>query len=144
MAFNLKSKYLFFILSLLFLFSIAFPAIVFAACTPCPDGSLVCCGNAGNPPCTIDDAFCLITNIVNFILFQLAPILAVIWFSFAGFTYLTSAGDPGKVKKAKDMIIYVVVGLLIAYLAWGIIYSFIQMLGGDTNWLLQFFSNPTE
>jgi type IV secretory pathway VirB2 component (pilin) len=142
MAFNLKTKYLSLVLAVLFLFSLAFPVIALADCQNC--GSIVCCGNEGQPPCTIDDAFCLVTSIVNFVLFQLAPALAVIWFAFAGFTYLTSAGDPGKVKKAKDMIVYVVIGILIAYLAWGIVYSFIQALGGDTNWLLQFFASPTK
>jgi hypothetical protein len=142
MAFNTKSKYFTYILALLFLFSIAFPMIAIAAdaagCT-----SLVCCGNAGTDPCTLNDAFALVNRVVKFILFTLAPALAVIWFSFAGFTYLTSAGDPSKVQRAKNMIIYVVVGLLIAYTAWGLIYWFIGSIGGNSDLLLHFFDNPT-
>jgi hypothetical protein len=46
-------------------------------------------------------------------------VLAVFFILFAAFTYLTAAGDPEKVGKAKNMLIYAVVAIAIAFLAVG-------------------------
>ena len=40
---------------------------------------------------------------------------------YGGIIYTTSGGDPGKVKKGKDTIIYGIVGLIIAILAFVIV-----------------------
>ena len=40
---------------------------------------------------------------------------------YGGVLYTTSAGDPGKVKKAKDTILYGIIGLVIAVLAFAIV-----------------------
>jgi len=39
--------------------------------------------------------------------------IAVIMVIFGGFLYVTSAGDAGKVKKAKDTLLYAAVGLVV-------------------------------
>ncbi len=44
-------------------------------------------------------------------------IVAVFFIIFAGFTYLTSAGDEAKVDKAKGMLKYAVIGIAVALLA---------------------------
>lgn len=38
-----------------------------------------------------------------------------------GFNFMTSAGDPGKVKKGKDTILYGIIGLVVALLAFAIV-----------------------
>ena len=43
---------------------------------------------------------------------------------------MTSAGDPGKTKKAKDTILYAVIGLIICVLAFAIV-NFV--IGGIIN-----------
>jgi hypothetical protein len=43
-------------------------------------------------------------------------IAAVIMIIFAGFRYVTSGGDSGSVKNAKNTLIYAIVGLAIAAL----------------------------
>ncbi len=48
-------------------------------------------------------------------------IIGVLVIVFAGQRFLTSAGDPGKIKQAKDMVVWAVVGIVIAVLAWAII-----------------------
>ena len=48
-------------------------------------------------------------------------LLAVIVIIYGGFMYTTSAGDASKIKKAKDTIMYGVVGLVIALLAYAIV-----------------------
>ncbi|MBR3256094.1 hypothetical protein IKG10_00240 [Candidatus Saccharibacteria bacterium] len=61
-----------------------------------------------------------ITNILNVIIGVLG-IIAVIVIILGGIQYMTSAGDPGKVKKAKDTILYGIIGLVICVLAFAIV-----------------------
>lgn len=48
-------------------------------------------------------------------------VLAVIMIIVGGILYILSAGDPGKAKKAKDTILYAVIGLVVAMLAYAIV-----------------------
>ncbi len=41
-------------------------------------------------------------------------IMSVIMIILAGFTYITSNGDPQKISAAKDTIVYAIIGLLVA------------------------------
>lgn len=61
-----------------------------------------------------------VKNIVNTILF-IVGILAVIVIIVSGIFYIISAGDAGKVKRAKDTLMYAVVGLVVAILAYAIV-----------------------
>lgn len=61
-----------------------------------------------------------ITNILNIIIGVLG-IVAVIVIIIGGISYMTSSGDAGKVKKAKDTILYGVIGLVIVALAYAIV-----------------------
>jgi hypothetical protein len=47
-------------------------------------------------------------------------IIAVIFIIIGGINYTMSQGDPGKVKKAKDTVLYGIIGLIIALLAFAI------------------------
>ena len=47
--------------------------------------------------------------------------VAVVVIILGGVQYTTSAGDAGKVKKAKDTIMYGIIGLVIALLAYSIV-----------------------
>ena len=49
-------------------------------------------------------------------------VAAVVVIILGGLMYTTSAGDPGKAKKAKDTILYGIIGLVIAALAYTIVY----------------------
>ena len=53
--------------------------------------------------------------------FYVAGITAVIVLIIAGIMYMTSAGDPGKAAKAKNMIIYTIAGLIVLVSATAII-----------------------
>lgn len=55
------------------------------------------------------------------VILGIAGIVAVVVIIVCGIMLTTSAGDPGKVAKAKKGILYSVVGLLVALLAWAII-----------------------
>lgn len=56
-------------------------------------------------------------------------LLFVIVLIYAGFLYLTSGGDTGKVKKVKDMIKKMVWGLIWTLCGWLIVYFILQQLG---------------
>lgn len=61
-----------------------------------------------------------LADAVTFVLI-LAGLISVIMIIIGGYWYVLSAGDPQKVKKAKDTILYSVIGLVISISAWGII-----------------------
>lgn len=61
-----------------------------------------------------------IGTIINVIL-GLVGLVAVAVMILGGFQYITSAGDTAKVTKAKNTILYGVVGLVIAVLAYAIV-----------------------
>ena len=72
-----------------------------------------------------------IVNIVNGIIFA-AGIVAVIFIVIGGINYMTSAGDPGKVKKGKDTILYAMIGLVICALSFAIVNWVIRgVIGGE-------------
>lgn len=48
-------------------------------------------------------------------------IIAVVFIVYGGIQYMTSAGDAGKIKKAKDTILYAVIGLIVCALAFAIV-----------------------
>lgn len=62
----------------------------------------------------------IVNTIINVIL-AIVGVIAVVMIIIGGIQYSTSAGDPGKVKKAKDTILYGVIGLVIALLAFAIV-----------------------
>jgi len=59
-------------------------------------------------------------NVINVILYVLG-ILAVGFIIYGGVKYSMSAGDAAKVKSAKDTIMYAIIGLIVAILAFAII-----------------------
>ncbi len=69
-----------------------------------------------------------ITNILNAIIGALG-IVAVIVIILGGVQYMTSTGDAAKVKKAKDTILYGIIGLVICVLAFAIVNFIIANLG---------------
>ena len=60
-------------------------------------------------------------NIAINVVLGVLGLLAVIVIIYGGFMYTTSVGDASKIKKAKDTIMYGVVGLVIALLAYAIV-----------------------
>jgi len=53
--------------------------------------------------------------------FFIAGIIAVGVIIFGGVRYAISQGDPGKVKKAKDTLLYAVIGLVVTLMAFAIV-----------------------
>lgn len=80
-----------------------------SGCTGIPKNNL----NDNNLMTTLNQIINVIIGIIGFI--------AVIVIILGGVQYTTSAGDSGKVKKAKDTIMYGIIGLVIALLAYSIV-----------------------
>lgn len=73
------------------------------------------CGGGGE-----EEAENRVKNLLSMV-FMITGIIAVIVIIVGGFYYITSQGDPGKIKKAKDAILYAVIGLAVSVLAYAIV-----------------------
>ena len=62
----------------------------------------------------------IIKTVVNVLLFVLGAV-AVIMIVIGGIKYTTSGGDANGIKSAKDTILYSVVGLIVAMMAYAIV-----------------------
>ena len=92
-----------------------------AACNGAGNGDNAVCQNKS------DNANKLIGTLVNTLLFVVGT-LSVIMIIWAGISYTISTGDSGKVTRAKNTLVYSIVGLIVAFLAYAIV-----------NWVLQLF-----
>ena len=73
----------------------------------------------------------VVIGILNAVI-AVAGIVAVIYIVVGGYQYMTSTGDPGKVKKAKDTILYGIIGLVIVILAAAIVnFVIANVVGGN-------------
>ncbi|MCL1839674.1 pilin [Candidatus Saccharibacteria bacterium] len=76
---------------------------------------------ASNPDgCETANLNSIIQTIINTVIFVVG-IIAVVMVILGGIQYSTSQGDSGKVKKAKDTIMYGIIGLVVAILAFAIV-----------------------
>ena len=70
-----------------------------------------------------------ITIIINSVISVLG-IVAVVFIIVGGINYITSSGDANRTKKAKDTILYAVIGLVVCVLAFAIVnFVIIDLLG---------------
>ena len=90
---------------------------VYAECHPVSAQDGINCIDDGSHE---GDLWATLQNVINLIL-AIVGIIAVVMIIVGGITYATSAGDSGKVKKAKDTILYGIVGLVVALLAFAIV-----------------------
>lgn len=107
----------------------AFGLINNVSAVGCPAGSLRGAGaevgsisecNIAEDHAGSTDLMKTLNTIINVVLGVLG-LLAVAMIIYGGFMYTTSAGDATKIKKAKDTVMYGVIGLVIALLAFAIV-----------------------
>lgn len=91
--------------------------------------------NAGNKPA---DIRLIIVNIVQIILGFLAIIFLILTV-YAGFRYMTAAGNEDQTKKAISQITNAVIGLLIILASWVLTASIIKYLTRAVNDSVQLF-----
>ena len=85
------------------------------ACKTDPNNAI--CGKTGG---TGEGVYGTIKNIIN-VMLVISGIVAVIVIIVGGISYSVSVGDPAKVKKAKDTILYALIGLVVAVAAFSIV-----------------------
>lgn len=79
------------------------------------------------PKVGLDQNNLLIPRIFN-IIFGLLAGIAFISVVYGGFKYVLSQGEPDKIGKAKDIIMYSIIGLIVALSAFGIVNVFIRAI----------------
>lgn len=96
-----------------------------AMAVSCPEGSvnpnattLAGCNIAAEN--STNNLFDTVNKIINVVL-GVIGIVAVVVIIVGGVSYLTSQGDAGKVAKAKNTILYGVVGMMVALLAFAVV-----------------------
>lgn len=112
---------------LLVLFIVAVVAVPAVAVGQEEPTGLVPCGGTGNDPCEFSDLIVLAQRIIQFLIVISVPIAAGL-FSYAGYLYITAAGNPGQVSKAHNVFISVVIGFMIVLGAWLLVYTLANTL----------------
>lgn len=82
--------------------------------TPVAEGGESCVKGTGN----------IATNAIQWVI-GVAGFVAAVYVVYGGIAYMTSSGDPGKVQRAKNMIIYALIGIAVCALA-EVITSFVS------------------
>lgn len=91
------------------------------------DQSLGNCGPTSE--CVTADS--MITNLIQWVI-GIAGVVAAIFIVIGAWSYITSAGDPNKLQKAKTTIMYALIGLVIVALA-ELLTAFISGMISDAN-----------
>lgn len=108
------------------------PSAVYAAC----DNPAACAQQGtedvsnGGEGLTLQEGIKTIVNVLLFLIGAIAIIMLII----GGIRYTTSNGDSAQVQSAKNTVLYAVVGLVIALIAYAIVNFVISTLAGsDSN-----------
>jgi hypothetical protein len=89
-------------------------------------GGIECAQGTGTPD-TLFGSESIFTDIVNILLFVIGAV-SVIMLIYGGIRYTTSGGNSTNVTAAKNTIMYAIIGLIVAFLAFAIV-----------NWVLGIF-----
>lgn len=118
---------------------ILLPALLFLNFGIVHAAPLVTCGNGSNY-CNLCDLFQLVNNILKFVMFELVPTLAVIMILVGGVMFLFAGASPSTLQKAKNIIIAVVIGIVIIFMAWIIVNTVLTKIGiVDTSSVLHWY-----
>lgn len=115
------------IIYFLFIFGAMFPSMSFAddylgsEKPKDSDFQLVPCDGV-KVPCDFNALMTLFNRVVNFILYISIP-LAAISFSYAGYLYISAAGNSGKIEEAHKIFWSVLIGFIFVSSAWLIVYT---------------------
>ena len=116
--------------SLALVFGFALAPVAVGAVNVDPLGNACASGNSNSEICQSadDDIGDIMRTVINVLLFVVG-IISVVMIIVGGIMYATSAGDSGAVGKAKNTILFAVVGLVVAFVAYAIV-----------NWVVQLFA----
>ncbi len=78
--------------------------------------------SCNNGPCGYADLITMANTIIKFLVLDVSVPIATIAFVYAGFLYMTSAGNEGQISKAHEIFRKVIIGFVIAAAAWLIVH----------------------
>ncbi len=107
--------------------TLAMPVIASAQFGQVPSGSQYQ-GVASTGGLTTDNIGTILVRIMNWVL-GILGIGAIISFVIAGILYLTAAGDESKTEKAKGMMTYAIVAVVVALVGYVVINTVVGLLG---------------
>jgi hypothetical protein len=96
--------------------------------TSCAEGS-----EGPIKPCTTCDMFILVRNVIE-IFRNVAVIIVTGVIVYAAVKLMLSRGNPSKAKEAKDMMTRSAIGILIIFLSYLLVNTFINLLAGGNGW----------
>lgn len=122
----------FYLLAILFFTFVVFSGDLLAQTPPTGGGGTPPSGGEGvelpNPIAPYNTIEDVAVNITNFLLWIIGTI-SVLVLVFAGFTYVTSTGNEQEIEKAKTRMTYAILGLLLAIIAWAVVYTILSQFG---------------
>jgi len=97
------------------------PGFQIVPCSGAVTGTDPLGGTTGVTGCDYNALITTIQRIINLMLYA-SMFIAIILIVYAGFEWLTAGGDTGKVKTAIKIFKAVVIGMLIAFLSYAVVY----------------------
>ena len=85
-----------------------------------PPGSEICCGENS-----------VLVTILKYLIWILV-VVAAISIVIAGYYFVTAGGNPDTISKARNFVLYALIGVLIAVLARGLVWFVMKNIGGYT------------
>ena len=73
------------------------------------------------PDLSKGDVTNLVENTITNYLFFILLIISIIIIVYAGILFVFSAGDPGKTATARNLLLYAIIGIIVAFLARGLV-----------------------
>lgn len=83
-------------------------------------------------PVTSDSLWELLSRVIDFI-FYISISIASLMIIIGAYFFLTSAGEPGKVQTAKNVILYALIGLVVVFLSKAIINLLLEIFGVEAS-----------
>ena len=115
------AKKIFLISFLVLLFFSLIPNLVSARLVP------ECTGEGGR--CTWADFETMINNILYFLVWDIAPVIAVLMFTIGGIVFLCAGGSPNLKSLGKNVMLAAVIGAVIVFGAYAIIRFILNAIG---------------
>src|SRR3990167_1573239 len=127
--YNMRKLFSLFVLGFMLtgVFSFAFGSYA-QGCNGAPD----CFDLSTVNPLGTSEVTVIVCNVALFLQVKLMPPIAVLMVLWASFLYLTSAGSPGNVTSAKQILVYTIIGAGILIIAPALIALVIDIFGKST------------
>ncbi len=79
--------------------------------------------------CTLCHFFVLFKNVIDFFLLRIVPTVAVLMLVIGGIMFFSAGASPANLEKAKKLVTNTILGLVIIFMAWIIVNTFMMVIG---------------